>query len=83
MPVSGGGSSLSATNTQLFVGELLKSQANLARLEPKKLGLAEEAARFYERHVKLLERSNAEKAKETEVLEKKNEVLWKRNMKMC
>jgi hypothetical protein len=61
MPASGGGSSSSATNTQLLVAELLTSQTNLARLESKEQGLAEEAARFYEGHVKLLERSNAEK----------------------
>jgi hypothetical protein len=47
-------------------------------LESKKLGLAEERAEFAERHVKLWERSNAEKAKELEVLEKKNEVLEKK-----
>jgi hypothetical protein len=48
-------------------------------LESKKLGLTEEAARFHERLFKLLERSsNAEKAKEIEVLEKKNEVLEKK-----
>jgi hypothetical protein len=66
MPVSGGGSSSSATNTQLLVAELLKSQTNLARLESKKLGLAEEAARFYggslglhDAHAEDLEKSQA------------------------
>jgi hypothetical protein len=49
MPASGGGSSSSATNTQLLVAELLKSQTNLSSLGSKKLGLVEEAARFYER----------------------------------
>jgi hypothetical protein len=47
-------------------------------LESKKLGLAEERADFAERHVKFLERSNAEKAKKIEVLEKETEVLEKK-----
>ena len=52
-------------------------------MESKKLGLAEERAEFAERHVKLLERSNAEKAKKIEVLWRRKTKSWKRNMKAC
>jgi hypothetical protein len=81
MPVSGGGSSSSGdehTNTQLLFAELLKSQTNLARLESKKLGLAKEAARFYEGHlglrdayVEYLEWSQNREQKENQELKKK------------
>jgi hypothetical protein len=80
MPVSGGGSSSSAPEfetTKKICFHLLLDKIN--NWESKKLGLlAEEKARFYERslglqdpYVKLLEWSDAEKAKEIEVLEKK------------
>ena len=77
MPASSGGSSSPAPSwtetTKKICFDLLLDRIN--NLESKKLGLAEERAEFAERHVKLLERSNAEKAKKIEVLEKENEVL--------
>ena len=79
MLVSGGGSSSPAPEfetTKKICFVLLLDKVN--NLESKKLGLAEERAEFAERHVKLWERSNAEKAKKIEVLEKKNEVLEKK-----
>jgi hypothetical protein len=92
MPVSGGGSSLSApefeTTKKLCFDLLLDKKAN--NLESKeRLGLAEEEARFYERplelqdtYVKLQERSDAEKkAKKTEVLEKKYQDVLDLNRK--
>ena len=87
MPASGGGSSSPAPSwtetTKKICFDLLLDRVN--NLESKKLGLAEERAEFAERHVKLWERSNAEKAKKIEVLEKKNEVLEKKyqGIKMC
>jgi hypothetical protein len=81
MPVSSGGSSSSAPEfetTKKICSDLLLDKVN--NLESKKLGLAEEKAMFYERslglkdaYVKPLEWSDAEKAKEIEVLEKKYE----------
>jgi hypothetical protein len=78
VPASGGGSSSSAPEfetTERIYFDLLLDRAN--NLESKKLGLAEEEAKFYEgplelqgSHVKLLEWSDAEKAKEIKVLEK-------------
>jgi hypothetical protein len=57
-------------------------------LESKKLGLAEEEAKFYERslglqdsYVKLLEWSDAEKAKKIKVLEKKYQDVLDLNSK--
>ena len=87
MPASSGGSSSPAPSwtetTKKICFDLLLDRIN--NLESKKLGLAEERAEFAERHVKLWERSNAEKAKKIEVLEKENEVLEKkyRSAKMC
>jgi hypothetical protein len=78
--VSGGGSSSPAPEfetTKKICFDLLLDKIN--NCESKKHELAEERAGFYERRVKLLERSNAEKAKEIEVLEKKNEVLEKKH----
>jgi hypothetical protein len=82
MPVSGGGSSSSAPEfetTKEICFDLL-----LDNWKSKELGLAEEKAKFYERplelqdsYVKLLEWSDAAKAKKIEVLEKENEVLKK------
>jgi hypothetical protein len=72
----------------LLVGELLKSQTNLARLESKELGLAEEAARFYERplglrdaYVEYLERSQAREQKENQELKKKYQDVLDLNIK--
>jgi hypothetical protein len=81
MPASSGGSSSPApswaeTTIKKICFDLLLDRVN--NLESKKLRLAEERAEFAERHVKLWERSNAEKAKKIEVLEKKNEVLEKK-----
>ena len=77
MPVSGGGSSSSAPE---FCRDLL-----LGIWKSKELWIAEEKAGFYERclglhdsYVKLLEWSDAAKAKKIEVLEKENEVLEKK-----
>jgi hypothetical protein len=85
MPVSGGGSSSSAPEfetTKKICFDLL-----LGNWESKELGLAaeEKAKLFYARYlglqdsyVKLLEWSDAAKAKKIEVLEKENEVLKKK-----
>jgi hypothetical protein len=79
MPVSGGGSSSSAPEFETTKGvcfDRLLDKVN--NLESKKVGLAEEKAKFYEgslglqgTYMKLLEWSGAEKAKKIEVLEKK------------
>ena len=79
LTASGGGSSSSAPEfetTKKICFDLLLDRVN--NLESKKLRLAEERVEFAERYVKLLERSNAEKAKKIEVLEKENEVLEKK-----
>jgi hypothetical protein len=56
MPVSGGGSSSSATNTQNprnSTAALLEAEKDVTRLEAQKLALAEEAATSYRRSVEL------------------------------
>ena len=86
MPASGGGSSSSAPEfetTEKICFDLL-----LGNWESKELGLAEEKAKFYERplglqdsYVKLLEWSDAAKAKKIEVLEKKYQDVLDLNSK--
>jgi hypothetical protein len=89
VPVSCGGSSSSAPEfetTKKVCFDLLMDKTN--NLESKKLGLAEEEAKFYERYpglqdtyAKLLEWSDAEKAKKIEVLEKKYQDVLALNRK--
>jgi hypothetical protein len=91
MPVSGGGSSLSASNTQNLrnsTAALLEAQKNVTRLEAQKLALAEEAATFYKRslglndtYMEYLEWADAEKKKRTEVLETKYQDVLDLNIK--
>ena len=49
MPVSGGGSSSSASNTQIRFHLPMEAQKNVTHLEAQKLALAEEAVAFYKR----------------------------------